>query len=510
MATVKTIKPAGGGDYTTLASWEDAVDGESSAAQWAECYAGGNLGAVEFSGWSATPTADNYPKIYAAEGNQHGADISSGAYILAGTPIKSSVDYLRIDGIRIQGSSNSAKAIDFLPSNNAKDARVDNCLIHGVFQYGIYMGQAASGTTSVNYITNNIVLVDGSLNTSPTAMYLYGADGSSGVTTIYVYNNAIYVLNQGTLNNYGIRFINVASCTLDIVVENNIVIGSVTTSGLSITTCFQQLAFNTGSKTFNYNISSDGTADDFGGTNNQLNERAKNIWQDADNYNYNLKSNSVARDFGKTIAVVTTDIIGVSRPQPEGGSYDMGPLERYIKPTITYGVTPTFSIPSSVVSSHEYITDSLIEGPTGQECQLIYPVNRNSVCPNCLYNPRQKKSSNIYRDGGPIPFEKHTICPWCGGEGRSDRAVKENIRLRVYWSQKDWIISNPVENPDTSVMIIGYMHLLPSLEKADRILLNKDVQPYRKWICERAGEAVPWGLSQDRYFAQMLNRVGGG
>jgi len=510
MATVKTIKPAGGGDYTSLALWEDAVDGEASAAQWAECYSGGNLGAVEFSGWSATPDADNYPKIYVAEGNHHGADRYSGAYISASIPIKSSMDYLQINGIRISSSSNSEKAIDFLPSNNSKDARVDNCFIHGTFKYGVYIGQSSSGTTSVNYLTNNIIVIDGTASTTPVGLYLYGADGSSGTTTIYVYNNTIYVRNQGSLNSYGLRFINVASCTLNLIVENNIIIGAVTSSGISITYAYNQLAFNTGSKTFNYNISSDGTADDFGGTNNQLNERAKNIWQDADSYNFNLKSSSVARDFGKTIAALTTDMVGISRPQPEGGSYDMGALEYYVRPVIKYGVTPTFSIPSSIISSHEYIADALIEGPTGQPCQLIYPVNKNSVCPNCKYNPRQKKSSNIYKDGGPVPFENHTICPWCGGTGKSNRAIREEIRFRVYWSQRDWIISSPVENPDSSVMIIGYMYNLPKLEKCDRILLNKEVEPYRKWICERAGEAVPWGLAQDRYFAQMLNRVGGG
>ena len=59
-------------------------------------------------------------------------------------------------------------------------------------------------------------------------------------------------------------------------------------------------------------------------------------------------------------------------------------------------------------------------------------------------------------------------------------------------------------------MIIGFMRDLPKIEKADRILLNKDTEVFRKWVCERSGEAIPWGLAQDRYFAQMLRRVGGG
>ena len=51
---------------------------------------------------------------------------------------------------------------------------------------------------------------------------------------------------------------------------------------------------------------------------------------------------------------------------------------------------------------------------------------------------------------------------------------------------------------------------LPKIEKCDKILLNKAVETYRQWMCERDGEATPWGLAQDRYFSQMLRRVGGG
>ena len=276
MATVKTIKPAGGGDYTTLALWEDAVDGESSADQWAECYAGGNLGSVNFSGWSGNqPGSSSYPKIYAADGEGHGGDSTAGAYISASDAIQSSVDYLRIDGLRINNTSNSTKAISFLASGTSKDARVENCLIHGTFQYGIMLGQSSgSGTTISDYITNNIIIIDGTASTTPTAIYVYGTDGSGGVSNIYVYHNSIYVSNAGSLNNYGVRWANTSSSTLNLTVENNIVIGSSPSSaGVLITYAFDQVSFDTGTKTFNNNICSDTTADDFGGSNHQLNEK---------------------------------------------------------------------------------------------------------------------------------------------------------------------------------------------------------------------------------------------
>tara|TARA_Y100001937_G_scaffold32893_1_gene46874 strand:+ start:19896 stop:21422 length:1527 start_codon:yes stop_codon:yes gene_type:complete len=508
MPTVKTIKPAGGGDFTTLALWEDFADGQSSADQWAECYTGGNLGSVTLSGWSSTPDSNDYPKIYAANKEGHGIDFSSGAYISASTPISVGVPYTRIDGIRVSGSSNSEKAINFLASGTSRDCRVDNCLVHGTFQYGIFIGQSSTGVSSSNYVTNNIIVIDGSANTTPTAIYAYGTDASGGTTNMFIYHNSIYVRDQGTLNNFGIRFANVASCTLNITVENNIVIGAVDSGGSSITFCYSQIAFHTGTKTFNYNVSSDSSADDFGGTNHQLQERAQNVFADAESNIFSLAKNSVVLDFGKTIADVTSDILGTSRPQ--GDAYDIGAVEKASVVEIVYGAPPSFEIPGSIFSSHETMADLLIDGPTGQDCQLIYPSTKNSICPNCIYSPRQKKSSNIYKEGGPVPFQNHTICPWCGGEGKSSRAVKEDLRLRVYWSQKDWSVFGPVENPDSSVMVIGYIYNLPKLEKCDRILLNKNLSPYRKWICERSGEAVPWGITQDRYFAQMLSRVAGG
>src|ERR1044071_371936 len=78
--TIKTIKPAGGGDYTTLAAWEDWADGQTNAAQWAECYSGGDLGTVDFGGWASTPNATNYPRIYVPLGEGHGGSTNAGAY----------------------------------------------------------------------------------------------------------------------------------------------------------------------------------------------------------------------------------------------------------------------------------------------------------------------------------------------------------------------------------------------------------------------------------------------
>ena len=510
MANVKTVKPAGGGDFTSLLAWEDYADGQATADQWAECYSGGDLGGVHLDagGTWATPTSDIYPKIYAADGQGHGGSISSGAYISSSAPIICGIEFTRIEGLRIECTSNSAKVITFESSNTSNGCMVSSCFIHGTFQYGVIIGQTASasgGGSSSCYVQNNIIIIDGSASTTPNGIYVQGSDGDSGTTNAYVYNNTVYVKSPENLLNYGISFINTTSSSLALTVANNIVVGG---SDPLYHTAYKQISFNDGSKTFTRNISGDASSDDFGGINNQINVTSAQIWSDAPNNDFTLPLNSVAIDNGGVIESLTVDAIGTTRPQ--GDAYDIGALERVVIVVTKRSFLQDLDISDTIVGSHEFVADALIDGPTGQICELIYPVTKNASCPNCVYSPRERKSSNIYKDGGPIPFPDHTICPWCGGEGRSSRPKTEEIRLRVYWNPRDWAISGPVESPDNRAMIIGYMTDLPKVEKCDRILLNKAVEVYRKWTFERDGEASPWGLAQDRYFRQMLRRVGGG
>jgi hypothetical protein len=510
MPTIKTIKPAGGGDYTTLALWEDYADGQSSADQWAECYTGGDLGPVNLDSASwPNSTSSSYPKVYAADGHSHYGSILSGAYISSTgslPPFQTTVEHTRLEGIRMVSTVDTYKAARFSNSSSGLGCRIEKCLIHGSFQYGIWIGQSGgSGVESGNYIVNNIVIINGQQTNDPAGIYVFGTDGSGGTTNVYAWHNAIYVSNSDSKTNIGFQFTNISGCILNPTVENNVIIGG----NPSYHTSYKQVAFSSGTKIFNNNISSDLTSDDFGGSDNQISKTASEVWDDAENNVFSISKTSIAYDSGKTLPLVTEDALGKSRPQ--GDYYDIGPIER-AQETAEPSAAPTsrLEIPDNVITSYNYVIDGVMESSIAQECKLIYPVTKNSSCPNCIYSPREKKSSNIYKNGGPIPFPNHTICPWCGGAGKSNRAIEESIRLRVYWSPKDWSIANPVENPDTSVMVIGYLKDLPNLEKADRILLNKNIASYRSWLCERAGESVPWGLGQNKYFAQMLRRVGGG
>lgn len=129
-SVVKTIMPYGGGDFTNLATWEAWADDQTNAAQWAECYAGGDLGAVTLSGWATTPTTSAYPRIYVAEGNKHtGKDESVGAYIIDNlVAISSYLPYLRVEGLRIDVTNGSVYTIQIFEANQ----RYDSLLIRSV------------------------------------------------------------------------------------------------------------------------------------------------------------------------------------------------------------------------------------------------------------------------------------------------------------------------------------------------------------------------------------------
>ena len=167
------------------------------------------------------------------------------------------------------------------------------------------------------------------------------------------------------------------------------------------------------------------------------------------------------------------------------------------------------TIPSHILDMHEVGADAMIDS-LGKTCSLIYP-EKVIECPNCYYDSRERRSTNIYKTGGPKPFDNNTMCPWCGGEGRSSSRETEDIVLRIYWSPKDWsTYAGTIENPEGVAQLIGYLKDLPKVERATEILLNSAIKGTKRYICQREGEATPWGMRQDRYFSQFVRRVGGG
>lgn len=83
---------------------------------------------------------------------------------------------------------------------------------------------------------------------------------------------------------------------------------------------------DTGTITSNNNISSDGSADDYGGTGHIVNTPAQNVFESTTDSN--LRPSGEAINAGKTQASFSIDALGVSRPQ--GAAWDIGATEKVV------------------------------------------------------------------------------------------------------------------------------------------------------------------------------------
>lgn len=75
----------------------------------------------------------------------------------------------------------------------------------------------------------------------------------------------------------------------------------------------------------------------------------------------------------------------------------------------------------------------------GKPCQLFYPSN-DTICPNCIINPKNGLSTGRYKVGGPIPFAIGTTCPVCEGKGMiAGTADSYTTTFQLDWEIKPWM-----------------------------------------------------------------------
>lgn len=104
------------------------------------------------------------------------------------------------------------------------------------------------------------------------------------------------------------------------------------------------------------------------------------------------------------------------------------------------------------------------------ECVLHYGPTGLTQCPNCLYDSALKKSSNIYKNGGPIQFSAGQICPYCRGSGLFGEQRTESVYFAVLWDYKSWLIKPiNIENPK------GYVQTICGKSYTTNILQSKEM-----------------------------------
>lgn len=174
-----------------------------------------------------------------------------------------------------------------------------------------------------------------------------------------------------------------------------------------------------------------------------------------------------------------------------------------------YSTCPTTIISQDLVNLHNCKISELITN-LGQDCTLQSPAELIE-CTNCIYDPISKRSTGIYKTGGPRPFTKG-VCPHCRGIGREDSKTESTIRCVVIWNPKEWIDILPEvmdwKVPRNMIQLWGYYSDVPALLEADTIIVAKDLRDIVKYVCRRVGQPVPKGFaipSNDQLF--FMQRV---
>ena len=284
MPTIKTIMPAGGGDYISLQDWwNNWASQQATADQWAECYSG-DCGF--FSNYElphvATPDSTHFFRIYAAEGE---SPFASYVGLENGTE-----HYSELEGLHLTNSYCFYCA--FLVG-----VKLQQCRFEGLVEI-----QPAG--TGVSLVDNNVFAGEDLY----ASLYIDAAAGD-----VLVYNNTL-INKQGDNAFFALLVENMFGGT--ITVENNLIFGPNATGAMSLTGV---------TVVANNNITHDGTGDDYGGTGAQVNVDPEDVFTDFSSGDYSLKLASLAIDAGKTIPAISVDNVGTSRPQ--GVAFDIGAYE---------------------------------------------------------------------------------------------------------------------------------------------------------------------------------------
>lgn len=160
-------------------------------------------------------------------------------------------------------------------------------------------------------------------------------------------------------------------------------------------------------------------------------------------------------------------------------------------------------IPASIFTQYREVADAFIND-LGVNCRINY-LPRVEECVNCVFDSVSNKSSNVYKAGGPYPFD--IICPYCDGVGYKETDCNEIIKLRINWQRKFFKTIAPLVNiPDNTVQVIGFIYDLPKVQKATHINLNVDQEGYGAYSYSLFGEPCTHGFLHNRYFMCFLTR----
>jgi hypothetical protein len=310
MATLRTrtVKPSGG-DYTSLVGWEAGEEADIVAldeVRRAECYAMVDTSPVMILGWTVDST--RYPEIFVPTTERHDGKWNTSKYRMSVTDaiaLDIRANYFRVYGLQAENVSPAGNAFGVVSSQGqaaGADLRYDNCIVRSHADSGFVCTVLANQDDSVTLRIKNCVFHDRTNNSGSRTM-------SVDSTSAYIYNCILSTLNATAIRGFS-GTINLKNCAI------------LPGSGVGIV--------NSGATWALTNcISTDSSADDFGGSGNQVDVTLASMqFTDSTNTDFHISSESTLKDQGVDLSAdsgysFSDDINGEAR----SGTWDVGPDE---------------------------------------------------------------------------------------------------------------------------------------------------------------------------------------
>lgn len=143
-------------------------------------------------------------------------------------------------------------------------------------------------------------------------------------------------------------------------------------------------------------------------------------------------------------------------------------------------------------------------------CKLVFENTKLQDCPNCLYDPITKKSSNQYQAGGPLQFVNGQICPYCGGLGSlsysSDEILYLGIIKPVFFGM-DQLELNNVNYVDGMIQSLSSINFYAKLKSASYIIVDTNLEnlTINKYVRHR--DPIPVGFGDNSYIITTWKNV---
>lgn len=164
----------------------------------------------------------------------------------------------------------------------------------------------------------------------------------------------------------------------------------------------------------------------------------------------------------------------------------------------TLDTTASIQIKDSLIRIYQSRIDALIN-QLGKNVYLEFTPIREP-CPNCEYDIMRKRSTGVYKPGGPRPFIRGRKCPYCKGHGFTEMAVNKCIKCLIKWNPAD------VKNYDISisktngiVRLKTYLTEAKDLSRAQTVIVNHDIVDQMELKVRLIQGPIPVGLREDRY-----------